>query len=228
MARRNSPTAKGKNSRGAKPGVKPPPETYRHPEATSLLRPDVGTQAQFRKKKPPVTYRYDSSLSPALEWDGQNSAREKGEELLGRILEAGKADLPAEPEAQVQALKGEIEKAHAAGRELRAMSGPFLNWAGKAERLSFDVPTLPLFVHERLSTKAIIETLVEHRKDKQLDMFELFGDPQHSVTDQVLRAYEYQDEWINRMILGDSMAGTFHLCCNPSVAAGRLVPCCSA
>jgi hypothetical protein len=27
--------------------------------------------------------------------------------------------------------------------------------AGKAERLSFDVPTLPLFVHERLSTKAI-------------------------------------------------------------------------
>jgi len=28
----------------------------------------------------------------------------------------------------------------------------------KAERLSFDVPTLPLFVHERLSTKAILET----------------------------------------------------------------------
>jgi hypothetical protein len=37
------------------------------------------------------------------------------------------------------------------------MSVPFLNWAGKAERLSFDVPTLPLFVHERLSTKGIIE-----------------------------------------------------------------------
>jgi adenine-specific DNA-methyltransferase len=68
------------------------------------------------------------------------------------------------------------------------MSGPFLNWAGKAERLSFDVPTLPLFVHERLSTKAIIDTLVGHRKEKQLDMFEMFGDPQHSVTDQILRA----------------------------------------
>ena len=46
------------------------------------MRPDVGTQAQFRKKKPPVTYRYDSSLSPALDWDGQNSAREKGERQL--------------------------------------------------------------------------------------------------------------------------------------------------
>ena len=47
-------------------------ESYRHPEAESPLRPDVGTQPQFRKKKPPATYRYDSSLSPALDWDGQN------------------------------------------------------------------------------------------------------------------------------------------------------------
>jgi adenine-specific DNA-methyltransferase len=36
-------------------------------------------------------------------------------------------------------------------------------------------------------------------------MFDLFGDPQHSVTDQVLRAYEHRDQWVNRMILGDSL-----------------------
>ena len=64
--------------------------------------------------------------------------------------------------------------------QLKRLSRPFLNWAGKAERLSFDVPTLPLFVHERLSTKAIIETLKGHRRDKQTTMFDLFGDPQHS------------------------------------------------
>jgi len=57
------------------------------------MRPDVGTQSNFRKKKPPTTYRYDSSLSPALDWDGQNSARELGEWLLARIDEA--AALPA-------------------------------------------------------------------------------------------------------------------------------------
>jgi adenine-specific DNA-methyltransferase len=45
------------------------PEFYKHPESESLLRPDVGTQAQFRKKKPPQEYRYDSSLSPELQWD---------------------------------------------------------------------------------------------------------------------------------------------------------------
>jgi adenine-specific DNA-methyltransferase len=36
-------------------------ESYKHPESESLMRPDVGTQAQFKKKKPPVTYRYDFS-----------------------------------------------------------------------------------------------------------------------------------------------------------------------
>lgn len=63
-------------------------ETYRHLQADSPMRPEVGTQAQFRKKKTPATYRYDSSLSPALEWDGQNPAREQGEVLRRRILEA--------------------------------------------------------------------------------------------------------------------------------------------
>ena len=45
----------------------------------------------------------------------------------------------------------------------KALGQPFLNWAGKAERLSFDVPTLPLFIHERLSTTAIINALRAHR-----------------------------------------------------------------
>src|SRR5690242_4724440 len=57
-------------------------EFYQHPESESLLRPDVGTQAQFRKKKPPQKYRYDSSLAPDLQWDGQNAAREEGEQRL--------------------------------------------------------------------------------------------------------------------------------------------------
>ena len=87
------------------------------------------------------------------------------------------------------------------------MSRPFLNWAGKAERLSFDVLTLPMFVHERLSTKAIVTTLGGHKRDRLIQgtMFDLFGDPQHSIVDQITRAYEYPDRWVNRMILGDSL-----------------------
>ncbi|MDH4187592.1 MAG: site-specific DNA-methyltransferase, partial [Nitrospira sp.] len=161
---------------------------YKHPEAKSLMRPEVGTQAQFKKKKSPKTYRYDSSLSPAIDWDAKNPAREQGEQLIKQVLDAKS-----------------LEEAKAAASKLKSLSQPFLNWAGKAERLSFDVPTLPLFIHERLSTKAIIETLAGHKTDKQEDMFALFGDPQHSITDQVLKSYEYQDDWTNRMVLGDSL-----------------------
>src|SRR5579872_6690602 len=191
-------------------------ESYKHPESESPMRPDVGTQAQFKKKKPPVTYRYDSSLSPALDWDGQNGTRELGEWLLAVIEEAAALPPPhrfKEPRrfyygrdangkprefCSVTGLQDAIER-------FKALSQPFLNWAGKAERLSFDVPTIPLFVHERLSTKAIIETLTSHKRDKQMDMYSLFGDQQHSITDQVLRAYEHRDKWVNRMILGDSL-----------------------
>ena len=176
--------AKSKNGKSKAPREA---STYRHPEADSPLRPEVGTQPQFKKRKPPVTYRYDSSLSPELNWDGQNHAREAGEALIREILEANS-----------------LEGARQAAERLKAMSGPFLNWAGKAERLSFDVPTLPLFVHERLSTKGIIETLKGHKLDPQLGL-NLFGDPGRSITDQVLKAYEYRDKWVNRMILGDSL-----------------------
>jgi len=200
-----------KTLRNPKPAKTRTAESYKHPESESPMRPDVGTQAQFKKKKPPVTYRYDSSLSPALDWDGQNSARELGEWLLSKAGES--AALPAphkfeKPQTFVNAsgkIAVSVSGLHDAVAQLKALSRPFLKWAGKAERLSFDVPTLPLFVHERLSTKAIIDTLVSHKRDKQQTMFELFGDPQHSIADQVLRAYEYQDKWVNRMILGDSL-----------------------
>jgi hypothetical protein len=70
------------------------------------------------------------------------------------------------PKAKEQ--KASLRKASDAADKLRRLSKPFLNWAGKAERLSFDVPTLPMFVHERLSTKAILETLKGHKRDNRV------------------------------------------------------------
>ena len=181
-------------------------KSYKHPESESPMRPEVGTQAEFKKKLPPKKYRYDDSLSPVLEWDGQNPARERGEARIAKAeaeLAEARKKLNGKPETKDCA--AHVVAAQKAVGELKAMSRPFLNWAGKAERTSFDVPTLPLFIHERLSTKAILETLKGHKRDKQTDMFDLFGDPQHSITDQVLRAYEHKDKWVNRMMLGDSL-----------------------
>jgi len=198
-----TPTKKGSPGKVA--------EGYTHPDQTLLMRPEVGTQSQFRKKKPPITYRYDSSLSPALDWDGGNGAREFGEWLLGIVQQAAALPPPhtlAAP-AEFKSADGRVvvsvRSLQEAVDQLRRLCKPFLNWTGKAERLSFDVPTLPLFVHERLSTKAIVETLVGHKSDKQTDFWELLGDPRHSITDQVLKAYEYPDKWVNRLILGDSL-----------------------
>lgn len=81
---------------------------------------------------------------------------------------------------------------------------PTLQWAGKEEHSEFEVPTLPLFVHERLSTQAIISTLTDHRRTETPEIGSLFGDPQHSLANQ-LKSYDHKDKWANRMILGDSL-----------------------
>ena len=188
-------------------------ENYRHPEVAAAQPPDVGTQPHFRAKKPPRTWRYDSSLSPALDYDGQNAAREHGEWLLAMIEKASALPSPhrfstpevrtgadGRPVATVVSLADAVE-------QTRRLSQPFLNWAGKAERLSFDVPTLPLFVHERLSAKKIVDTLEGHRRAdpaRQLGMFDYFGDPRRPIGDQILKPYEH-GAWVNRLILGDSL-----------------------
>ncbi len=95
-------------------------ETYRHAEATSLMRPEVGTQAQFKKKKPPKTYHYDSSLSTELVWDAKNPAREQGEALIKQILDADK-----------------LEDLKAAASKRKGLIKSFLKWS-EIRRLSLE------------------------------------------------------------------------------------------
>lgn len=175
---------------------------YSHPQK-AVQRPDVGVQDQFNTKKPPKTYRYDSSLDPQLSWD-ENRDRELAEWLLGLIDRCGREGenkVFAEPQkwagggVQVQSLQ-------AVAALLKKLSAPFLNWSGKAERHQIDVPTIPLFVHERHSTKAILEG-IRSRKAKGTNL-DLFGDSQLDLTDR-LDAYEHKGPWANRLILGDSL-----------------------
>jgi adenine-specific DNA-methyltransferase len=200
---------------GKKSSIEARTESYSHPDATLVARPEAGQQSRFKKKKPKATYRYDSSLAPEMNWDGQNPAREHGEWLIACIEDAAKlGDTKppftfAEPRQFTSAdgrIVATVTGLADATEQLKRLSQPYLDWSGKAERLSFDVPTLPLFVHERLSTQAIIETLKSHRKDaSQANMFDLFGDPQRPLADAITKAYEHQDKWVNRLILGDSL-----------------------
>ena len=100
---------------------------------------------------------------------------------------------------------GSLDDAEERGREAQGAFEAVPNWAGKAERLSFDVPTLPLFVHERLSTKAISRRSTAQDATSRRTMFDLFGDPQHSIDRPGASRLRAPDKWVNRLILGDSL-----------------------
>ncbi len=176
---------------------------YTHSDQ-AVQRPDAGVQDQFTARKPPKTYRYDSSLDPALSWDEQPQ-RELGEWLIGLIVRAGR-DGEAAVFGEPQVWKGggvRLTSVADTAYHLERISKPFLNWTGKAERHELNVPTVPLFVHERHSTKAILDT-IRHRKAKG-QSFDLFGDGGMDIREN-LEAYEHKGPWQNRMILGDSLA----------------------
>lgn len=175
---------------------------YAHAEE-AVLRPDVGVEAQFSHRKPPKTYRYDSSLAPELAWD-ENGERPFAEWLLNLVAEAaekGEATVFAEPQVW-QGTEERFTSLSQCAARLRSLTKPFLNWAGKAERQQITVPTLPLFVHERHSTQAILETLKSHKARGQT--LDLFGDLDLDIADR-LDAYEHKGPWTNRLILGDSL-----------------------
>ena len=180
--------------------------SYKHVEPKALIRPEIGVQnyaaSQGKFRRGPTKYRYDDSLAPELTWDSQNPARERGEALIARIAELTaslqKLPLPQAPgteggsehrgwgEGGSQRFHELVSELTTATKELKALSKPFLNWSGKAERVSFNVPTLPLFIHERLSTEAILETLKSHRASAQADWLkDLFGNPERPVWEQL-------------------------------------------
>ena len=194
--------------RTKRPAVSRVAEPYQHTQQTPM-RPEVGTQAQFRKRKAPKTYRYDSSLDPALSWD-DGASRAMGEWLLSLIVEASKLPSPhrfAEPKQFLGAGNAVLLTVGGLAdsvKSLEDLGKPFLDWAGKAERLSMEVPTLPLFIHERLSTQAILATLKGHKREGVDQNLSLFGDPQRPLVER-MRPYEHRDKWVNRMVLGDSL-----------------------
>ncbi len=176
---------------------------YRYPDQ-AVQRPDAGVQDQFQAKRPPRTYRYDSSLDPALSWDEQRE-RDLGEWLLGLVMRAAKEGEKT-VFAEAQEWKGggvRIGSLADAAQMLQQIGKPFLNWAGKAERHEIKVPTAPLFVHERHSTKAILDG-IRHRKARGQTL-DLFGDAGMDIREN-LEAYEHKGPWQNRMILGDSLS----------------------
>lgn len=77
---------------------------------------------------------------------------------------------------------------------------PQLVWAGKAEHTSFDVDTVSLHIHERISTQAILRAARSKAVQRTL-----FNDTDSLRPSERIEFYKHDMGWTNRLILGDSL-----------------------
>jgi adenine-specific DNA-methyltransferase len=82
---------------------------------------------------------------------------------------------------------------------------PTLVWAGKAERTSFEVPTVSLHVHERIDPRSIIEA-VRKKNGKDYEQLSLFSSKtENPPLREAIEFYKHAHNWSNRFVAGDSL-----------------------
>lgn len=82
---------------------------------------------------------------------------------------------------------------------------PQLQWAGKTERTSFEIPTVSLHVHERIDPRSIIET-VRKKNGSNYEQMSLFNaTTENPPLRDAIEFYKHRHNWSNRLIAGDSL-----------------------
>jgi adenine-specific DNA-methyltransferase len=172
-----------------------PPQiiSYRHPDKR-VNNPEVGmvntaTDPEAGKTK----WAYDPHLDPTLQFDPQRGAIET---LIDDALASG----------DNQRMKDALE-------ELKRLQSPYLNWAGKAERTSFEIDTVSLHVHERIDPASILSAVRKamqgEGKSKGAEKAiqpGLFDAPFESLPlRDAIDFYRHERGWANRLIAGDSL-----------------------
>ncbi len=167
---------------------------YRHQDRRKN-NPEVGMVTPATDPDEAKTiWRYDPHIDPALQFDSSRSAIEA---LIDDALASG-------DEAVMRA----------ALEELKRQQCPYLNWAGKAERTSFEVDTVSLHVHERIDAMSILsavrKNLEEAAKGKKTAapqyQADLFAAPFENLPlRDAIDFYRHERGWANRLIAGDSL-----------------------
>jgi adenine-specific DNA-methyltransferase len=82
---------------------------------------------------------------------------------------------------------------------------PTLVWAGKAERTSFEVPTVSLHVHERIDPRSIVEA-VRKKNGSDYEQMSLFNSKaENPPLREAIEFYKHAHNWSNRLVAGDSL-----------------------
>jgi adenine-specific DNA-methyltransferase len=85
---------------------------------------------------------------------------------------------------------------------------PQLVWKGKDEQDQhpLEVPAVPIYIQEKISPQAIIENVrVQAKKEQSEQQMALFNDFNNITFEDLVDFYHHEQNWTNRMILGDSL-----------------------
>jgi adenine-specific DNA-methyltransferase len=164
--------------------------SYRH-DQKRRNNPEVGmVDPESDPDEVETRWAYDPHIDPAMQFDVKRADVER---IIDDALGSGD--------------EGAMRDALAA---LKRMADPYLNWAGKAERTSFEVDTVSLHVHERIDPATILAGIRRRMTKKgeekvlQTDIFRAwFEEPLPYY--KAVEFYKHDRGWSNRLITGDSL-----------------------
>jgi adenine-specific DNA-methyltransferase len=84
---------------------------------------------------------------------------------------------------------------------------PQLVWTGKDEQdqRELAVPSVPIYVQEKILPQALIEDLRRQARGEAERQATLFADVDDLPFEEMVEFYQHEQNWANRMILGDSL-----------------------
>jgi len=168
--------------------------SYRHADKRKN-NPEVGlVNTTSDPEQPKKTWAYNPHLDPVLNFDPSRA------ELESQVADALASGDPA-------VMKATLE-------EIQRRGAPYLQWAGKAERTSFEVDTVSLHVHERIDPMSILSAVRKGGADKNgipadeanLRQASLFEAPFENLPlRDAVDFYRHDKGWANRLVSGDSL-----------------------
>lgn len=167
--------------------------SYRHADKRKN-NPEVGMVTPATDPEAGKTrWAFDPHLDPALQFD---PGRANIEQLIDDALASG-----------------DTERMREALEELKSLQSPYLNWAGKAERTSFEIDTVSLHVHERIDPASILSAVRKAMKGEgkikgaaKAIQPGLFDAPFENLPlRDAIDFYRHERGWANRLIAGDSL-----------------------
>jgi len=169
--------------------------SYRHADRRKN-NPEVGLVSEASDpQQPKKVWAYSPHLDPVLNFDSSRA------ELENQVADALASGDPAVMRAALE--------------EIQRRGAPYLQWAGKAERTSFEVDTVSLHVHERIDPMSILSAMrkggpgensakpVDDAKPRQASPF--MAPFENLPLRGAVPCYPHDKGWANRLLSGDSL-----------------------